>query len=296
MMSGTFVLTDTIDKALLDRSSTTSYAGTNVVVSGKGADITFQGTDARRCPPVDQSLVEEINGPARRRGGLGERRRRDEHEDHRLGRQGDQHGWRAEPRLRHRDGPEVDRFNPLNLVEGNWPKGDGQVVIDVGTADRRGLQGRRHDPASQRSSPSQDFQVTGIVEVRQRRLDRRRRRSPSSTCRRRRSSSTAKARWTRSRSPARRERLPSSSIKEIQHDAARERPGALRFGRGAGGQGRHQRVHELHPVLPARLRGIALFVGAFVIFNTLSITSRSARASSPRCGRSAPPAARFCGR
>ena len=31
-------------------------------------------------------------------------------------------------------------------------------------------------------------------------------------------------------------------------------------------------VHEVHPVLHARLRGVALFVGAFVIFNTLSIT------------------------
>ena len=41
--------------------------------------------------------------------------------------------------------------------------------------------------------------------------------------------------------------------------------------------------------------GIALFVGAFVIFNTLSITvAQTAPASSPRCGPSAPRAARFC--
>ena len=42
MVSGTYVLTDTIDKAfstIFDES----YAGTDVVVSGKGADISFQG-------------------------------------------------------------------------------------------------------------------------------------------------------------------------------------------------------------------------------------------------------------
>jgi hypothetical protein len=59
MMSGTFVLTDTIDKAFSSIFDD-SYAGTDVVVSGKGADISFQGLDAE-VPPVDEGLVDEIN-------------------------------------------------------------------------------------------------------------------------------------------------------------------------------------------------------------------------------------------
>ena len=42
--------------------------------------------------------------------------------------------------------------------------------------------------------------------------------------------------------------------------------------------------------------GIALFVGAFVIYNTLSITVAQRTGSSPRCGRSGRRAARSCGR
>jgi hypothetical protein len=51
MMSGTYVLTDTIDKAfssIFDES----YAETDVVVSGRGADIDFQGMSAT-APPIE---------------------------------------------------------------------------------------------------------------------------------------------------------------------------------------------------------------------------------------------------
>jgi putative ABC transport system permease protein len=33
--------------------------------------------------------------------------------------------------------PALSRFNPLNLFEGRWPASDDEVVIDVGTADER---------------------------------------------------------------------------------------------------------------------------------------------------------------
>ena len=55
MISGTYVLTDTIDKAfssIFDES----YAGTDVVVSGKTADIDIFG-DTPDAPPIDASLL-----------------------------------------------------------------------------------------------------------------------------------------------------------------------------------------------------------------------------------------------
>jgi putative ABC transport system permease protein len=58
MISGTYVLTDTIDKAfssIFDES----YAGTDVVVSGEAADIDVFG-DTPDAPPVDAALLGEI--------------------------------------------------------------------------------------------------------------------------------------------------------------------------------------------------------------------------------------------
>ena len=46
MMSGAYVLTDTIDKAF-NAIFVESYAGTDAVVSGKGADISFEGEQSQ---------------------------------------------------------------------------------------------------------------------------------------------------------------------------------------------------------------------------------------------------------
>jgi putative ABC transport system permease protein len=55
MISGTFVLTDTIDKAF-DSLFTDSYTGTDVVISG--AEI-FE-TDFGQPPPFDESLYDDV--------------------------------------------------------------------------------------------------------------------------------------------------------------------------------------------------------------------------------------------
>ena len=58
MVSGTYVLTDTIDKAF-DNIFSETYANTDAVVSGKAADISFQGESAE-TPPVDATLLEKV--------------------------------------------------------------------------------------------------------------------------------------------------------------------------------------------------------------------------------------------
>ena len=50
MVSGTYVLTDTIDKAF-DNIFSETYANTDAVVSGKAADISFQG-ESVETPPI----------------------------------------------------------------------------------------------------------------------------------------------------------------------------------------------------------------------------------------------------
>ena len=58
MMSGAYVLTDTIDKAF-DAIFVESYAGTDAVVTGKEAGISFQGESAQ-APPIPATALEQV--------------------------------------------------------------------------------------------------------------------------------------------------------------------------------------------------------------------------------------------
>jgi putative ABC transport system permease protein len=268
MMSGTFVLTDTIDKAFSSIFDD-SYAGTDVVVSGKGADISFQGIDAE-APPINEGLVDEINALADVEIASGSVV--DETNTKIIGSDGKAINTNGAPSLGFgvETGPEVDRFNPLNLVEGAWATGDGEVVIDAGTADREGYEvGETIQIAT--LQPKQDFEVTGI------------------------------ARFGDVDS------LGSATFAIFDLPTAQgllDREGQVDSISVAGTEGTtpEQLIEEIQPVLPADAQvrssqveaqedkdeiseftsfiryfllafaGIALFVGAFVIFNTFSIT------------------------
>jgi putative ABC transport system permease protein len=268
MMSGTYVLTDTIDKAfstIFDES----YAGTDVVVSGKGADISFQGLEAE-APPVDQALVDEVRGLSNveaAAGGVA-----DETNTKIIGSDGKAINTQGAPSLGFgiETGPEVDRFNPLNLVDGTWGTGDGQVVIDAGTADREGYEvGDTIQIAT--IQPKQDFEVTGIAKFGD--VD---------------SLGTAT--------------FAVFDLATAQRLLDREGQVDSISVAGVEGTTPEQLIDEIQPILPAdahvrsaqaeaeddkedvseftsfiryfllAFAGIALFVGAFVIFNTLSIT------------------------
>ena len=268
MMSGTYVLTDTIDKAfstIFDES----YAGTDVVVSGKGADISFQGVDAE-VPPIDEGLVAEINDLPDVEIASGSVA--DETNTKIIGSDGKAINTNGAPSLGFgvETGPEVDRFNPLKLVEGAWASGDGEVVIDAGTADRENYEvGDTIQIAT--LQPKQDFKVTGIAKFGD--VD-----------------SIGSATFAIFDLPTAQKLL--------------DREGQVDSISVAGTQGTtpEQLIDEIQPVLPADAQvrsaqaeaqedkddiseftsfiryfllafaGIALFVGAFVIFNTLSIT------------------------
>ena len=268
MMSGTFVLTDTIDKAFSSIFDD-SYAGTDVVVSGKGADISFQGLDAE-VPPIDEGLVDEVNALPDVEIASGSVT--DETNTKIIGSDGKAINTQGAPSLGFgvETGPEVDRFNPLNLVEGTWAEGDGEVVIDAGTADREGYQvGDTIQIAT--IQPKQDFEVTGIAKFGD--VD----------------------------------SLGSATFAIFDLPTAQkllDREGQVDSISVAGTEGTtpEQLIEEIQPVLPADAQvrsaqaeaqedkdeiseftsfiryfllafaGIALFVGAFVIFNTLSIT------------------------
>ena len=268
MMSGTFVLTDTIDKAfatIFDES----YAGTDVVVSGKGADISFQGLQSE-TPPIDESIVGEVSALPDVDAASGSVA--DETNTKIIGSDGKAINTQGAPSLGFgiETGAEVDRFNPLNLVEGTWAEGGGQVVIDAGTADREGFEvGDTIQISTLR--PKQAFELTGIAKFGD--VD-----------------SLGTATFAIFDLPTAQQLLDREGQVDSISVAGKE------------GTTPEQLIDEIQPILPADAQvrsaqveaqedkdevneflsfiqyfllafaAIALFVGAFVIFNTLSIT------------------------
>ena len=95
MVSGTFVLTDSIDKAFTS-IFTDSRKGSDAVITGKAATSTNNGSTA---PTVSESLLAKVQAlpdVAAPKGNVGGDAAPD-----RLERQGDRLRRRAEPRLQH---------------------------------------------------------------------------------------------------------------------------------------------------------------------------------------------------
>jgi putative ABC transport system permease protein len=134
MVSGTYVLTDTIDKAF-DNIFQESYAGTDAVVSGKAADISFQGESAE-TPPIPDALLERVRqlpDVAAATGSVV-----DDTNAKILTKEGKAVNTGGAPAFGFGLDPSQARFNPLKLLEGRWPQGSAEVVIDTATADEQG--------------------------------------------------------------------------------------------------------------------------------------------------------------
>ena len=134
MVSGTYVLTDTIDKAF-DNIFSETYANTDAVVSGKTADISFEG-DSADTPPVDQSVLPQIRALPDVESAAGAVI--DDTNTKILKKDGDAVNTDGAPSFGFGLDPALPQFNPLKLLEGKWPTGPDQVVIDATTADEQG--------------------------------------------------------------------------------------------------------------------------------------------------------------
>ena len=129
MVSGTYVLTDSIDKAF-DSIFTESRAGSTAVITGKSAFDISEGQGTTN-PLLDESLlakVRQVSGIAAAEGSV-------DGEAQIIGKDGKAIVYGGAPNLGFSiaDGDSV--FNPLTLVEGKWP-GTGEVAIDEATADK----------------------------------------------------------------------------------------------------------------------------------------------------------------
>ncbi len=158
MISGTYVLTDTIRSAF-GTVFTQVYKNTDVVISGKSAIGT--GNDGTLPPSFPESLLAKVRAlpdVAAATGGIADYA-------YLVGRDGKVISGHGAPPLAFSIHPNGDqRFNPLQLVSGHWPSGPSEVAIDANTADTKHY--APGDPIGVIArGPKQDFRVAGVVKI-----------------------------------------------------------------------------------------------------------------------------------
>ncbi|MBD0290922.1 MAG: ABC transporter permease, partial [Thermoleophilia bacterium] len=268
MVSGTYVLTDTIDKAFSTIFQET-YANTDAVVQGRGAEIEFQGESAE-APPIPASLLQRVRAVPQVEAAAGSVLSIQDTKI--LTKKGKAVNTNGSPSFGFGidTSAQASRFNPLQLLEGRWPQARGEVVLDVATADREGY-AIADSVKIATLKPVESFTVVGLAQY-------------GST----RSLGTAT--------------FAAFTLPEAQRLLERENKFDAISVAAKDGVPPDELVRELQAALPAKsvkvrtgeaqaskdaetaeftkfiryfllaFAGVALFVGAFVIFNTLSIT------------------------
>jgi putative ABC transport system permease protein len=128
-VAGTYVLTDSIQNAF-DSIFTTSRQGSDAVISGKSAFDLTEGSGAD-APAFDQSLLAKVRAlpdVAVADGAVNG-------EAQLIGKDGKAVVYGGAPNLGFSIARGASPFNPLALVEGKWPQNN-EVVIDKSTANK----------------------------------------------------------------------------------------------------------------------------------------------------------------
>ncbi len=158
MVCGTYVLTDTISKAF-DEIFTTGASKTSAVISGKQV-VSESSSGAATIPESLVAKVREVPGVAAAAGAISGEGTADQ--VRLLDEDGDQLGSENAPKLGFGFEPEDTRFNPLNLVSGRWAATDGEIVIDKGTADEEDV-GVGDTLGVAARGDQQPFEVVGVA-------------------------------------------------------------------------------------------------------------------------------------
>ena len=265
MVAGSFILTDTIDRAFTNIFSST-YTQTDLVVRGDAVvDEAFAGT-----PTVSEDLlpriqavpgVEAAAGSLVDFSGTGNTAKILDNDGEVIGGNMPSFGFGVDP--------SQERFNPLRLTTGHWASGPGEVVIDTSTASGNDI-AVGDAVRIVADGPVREFTVTGIARFGE--VD-----------------SLGGATIAVFDVPTARDMLGKTGFDAIQVAAAPGTSQDTLAGRieailppGAElATGEEQAARDKEVVsegitfirgILLAFGGIALFVGAFIIFNTMSIT------------------------
>ena len=161
MISGTFVLTDTL-KAGIGQIFTSVYKSTDAVISGKSAIGNGQDQNGNNnAPSFSASLLPKVKAlpdVAEAVGGIGDYAQL-------VGRNGKVISNGFAPGLAFSVNPGGDqRFNPLNLVAGTWPRGPNEIDIDANTAKKKHYAVGDTIGAIARG-PVRQYKIAGIVKL-----------------------------------------------------------------------------------------------------------------------------------
>jgi len=158
MISGTYVLTDTINSGF-DTIFSQSYKNADVVITGKAAFDSANGTQVEP-PPMPESLLTEVQklpDVALAAGSVTTQSLK------LIGKDGKVITSGGAPSLGFSVTPSGQPFNPTKLTAGNWPRGNDQVVIDKATASGNGFNvGDRI--GVQAFGPARQLVISGIAE------------------------------------------------------------------------------------------------------------------------------------
>jgi putative ABC transport system permease protein len=133
MVAGTYVLTDSISSAF-DSIFGETYRNTDAAITGKSAFDLSNDNNTGTVPSFDESLLARVRGLAdvgAALGGVAD-------EAHLIGKNGKAIVFGGAPNLGFSVDPSQPQFNSLKLVDGAWPS-SGELVVDGSTAQKKDL-------------------------------------------------------------------------------------------------------------------------------------------------------------
>jgi putative ABC transport system permease protein len=155
MISGTYVLTDSIDQAF-GAIFTDVRKGSNAVISGRAA-FSLTNESGATAPSFDESLLEKV----RALPGVAAAEPSVSGNAQLIGKNGKAIVYGGAPNLGFSIANGDSRFNPLTLVDGAWP-GPGEVVVDRSTVSKERLE-IGQAIGVQAEGPAEKLRISGIV-------------------------------------------------------------------------------------------------------------------------------------
>src|SRR5262249_35125547 len=156
MVTGTFILTDSINQAF-NGIFTNVYSGTDATITGKSA-FDLSGQNGTKAPPFRESLLREVrhlSDVQQAVGGVGS------DAVQLIAKNGTATVLRGAPIPGFSAAPWYPDMNPLTPGDGAWPRA-GQVVIDQSPASKKDLKvGQRI--GIQAEGPVEPFHISGLV-------------------------------------------------------------------------------------------------------------------------------------